>query len=167
MLFPPQSASWLKEGVETTEVETWLNTHSDLPGVSERSSDMRELLEAAGQGDAGAELAVEMFCYRVRKYIASYLAVLNGADAVLFGGGIGENAPEVRASVPGWTGVGYAWTQPGISQRVGRQPASLLGTRLTVSVLDPLLHAPRTHERLRRLVCRRIRARKPSAGMSG
>jgi acetate kinase len=88
-----------KEGVEIAEVETWLNTCSGLLGVSERSSDMRELLEAAGQGDAGAELAVAMFCYRVRKYIAAYLAVLNGADAILFGGGIGENAPEVRARI--------------------------------------------------------------------
>jgi acetate kinase len=57
------------------------------------------LLEAAEQGDAGAELAVAMFCYRVRKYIAAYLAVLNGADAILFGGGIGENASEVRARI--------------------------------------------------------------------
>jgi len=88
-----------KEGVETAEVETWLNTHSGLLGVSERSNDMRELLAAAGQGEAGAELAVAMFCYRVRKYIAAYLAVLNGADAILFGGGIGENAPEVRTRI--------------------------------------------------------------------
>ena len=88
-----------KEGVETAEVETWLNTRSGLLGVSERSGDMRELLTAAGQGDAGAELAVAMFCYRVRKYMAAYLAVLNGADAILFGGGIGENAPEVRARI--------------------------------------------------------------------
>jgi len=88
-----------KEGVETAEVETWLNTRSGLLGVSERSSDMRELLEAARQGDAGAELAVAMFCYHVRKYIAAYLVVLNGADAILFGGGIGENAPEVRARI--------------------------------------------------------------------
>lgn len=57
--------------METAEVETWLNTRSGLLGVSERSSDMRELFEAAGQGDAGAELAVAMFCYRVRKYIAA------------------------------------------------------------------------------------------------
>src|SRR5919108_712008 len=88
-----------KEGVETAEVETWLNTRSGLLGVSEHSGDMRELLEAAGQGDAGAELAVVMFCYRVRKYIAAYLAVLNGADTIIFGGGIGENAPEVRARI--------------------------------------------------------------------
>ena len=88
-----------KEGVETAEVETWLNTRSGFLGVSERSSDMRELLEAVGQGDAGAELAVAMFCYRARKYIAAYLAVLNGADAIFFGGGIRENASEVRARI--------------------------------------------------------------------
>jgi acetate kinase len=61
-----------KEGVEITEVETWLNTRSGLLGVSERSSDMRELLEAAREGDAGAELAVAMFCYRVREYNAAW-----------------------------------------------------------------------------------------------
>jgi len=88
-----------KEGVDTAEVETWLNTRAGLLGVSERASDMRELLHAAGQGDAAAELAVTMFCYRVRKYIAAYLAVLNGADAIVFGGGIGENAPEVRVRI--------------------------------------------------------------------
>jgi acetate kinase len=60
---------------------------------------MRELLKAEAAGDASAALAVEMFCYRVRKYVGAYLAVLGGADAVVFGGGIGENAPTVRARV--------------------------------------------------------------------
>lgn len=72
---------------------------------------MRELLEAAGQGDAGAELAVAMFCYCVRKHIVAYLGVLNSADAILFGGGIGENAPEVRAHLHQdglvWAGAGH------------------------------------------------------------
>jgi acetate kinase len=60
---------------------------------------MRELLEAERQGDHRAGLAVEMFCYRVRKYIGAYLSVLGGAHAVVFGGGIGENAPTVRARI--------------------------------------------------------------------
>jgi acetate kinase len=59
---------------------------------------MRDLCEAAAAGDARAELAVEVFCYRVRKYIGAYWAALNGADAVVFTGGIGENRAEVR----GW-----------------------------------------------------------------
>jgi len=86
-----------QEGIEPGEVEAWLNTRSGLLGVSERSSDMRQLLEAEAQGEARAALAVDMFCSRVRKYLAAYLGVLNGAAAIVFGGGIGENAPAVRA----------------------------------------------------------------------
>ena len=60
---------------------------------------MRDLIEAASEGDAAADLAVRAFCYRVKKYIGAYLAVLGGADAIVFGGGIGENSAEVRRSV--------------------------------------------------------------------
>ena len=97
----PSLASFLArlEDVDIEEAEGWLNTRSGLLGISGRSQDMRELLEAERQGDARAALAVEMFCYRVRKYIGAYLAVLGGANAVVFGGGIGENAPEVRARI--------------------------------------------------------------------
>jgi acetate kinase len=123
-----------KESVEVAEVETWLNTRSGLLGVSERSSDMRELLAAAGQGDAGAELAVAMFCYRVRKYIAAYLAVLNGADAILFGGGIGENAPEVRARIC----TQMDWC--GLRLDTARNTAAR-GTPARISTDDATLHA--------------------------
>jgi len=97
----PSLAGYLarREGVPVEEVEDWLNTRSGLLGVSQRSQDMRELLEAQVRGDARAALAVEMFCYRVRKYVGAYLAVLGGADAIVFGGGIGENAPAVRARI--------------------------------------------------------------------
>jgi acetate kinase len=88
-----------KEGVDAAEVEGWLNTRSGLLGVSGTSRDMRELLEAESRGDGDASLAIDMFCYRARKYVGSYLVVLGGADAVIFGGGIGENAPEVRARI--------------------------------------------------------------------
>ena len=97
-----------REGVDLEEAEAWLNTRSGLLGVSGRSSDMRELLEAEASGDARASLAVDMFCYRVRKYAGAYLAALGGADAVVFGGGIGENAPLVRARIcagMGWCGL--------------------------------------------------------------
>jgi acetate kinase len=85
-----------REGVGIGVVEDWLNTRSGLLGVSGSSRDMRELLKGERKGDRRAELAVEMFCYRVRKYIGAYLAVLGGADALIFGGGIGENAATVR-----------------------------------------------------------------------
>jgi acetate kinase len=97
-----------KEGVDVAEAESWLNTRSGLLGVSGHTRDMRQLLEAKDRGDARSALAVEMFCYRVRKYIGAYLAVLGGADAVVFGGGIGENAQEVRARIctgMGWCGL--------------------------------------------------------------
>jgi acetate kinase len=87
------------KGVDPAEVEQWLNTRSGLLGVSGHSSDMRELLAAAARGDEQSTLAIDMFCYRVRKYIGAYVAVLNGADAVIFGGGIGENTPEVRQRI--------------------------------------------------------------------
>ncbi|HEY7494015.1 MAG TPA: acetate kinase [Candidatus Tectomicrobia bacterium] len=97
-----------QEGVDTAEIETWLNTRSGLLGVSEHSKDMRQLLEAEAHGDVQAALAVDMFCYRIRKCIAAYLAVLNGAEAIVFGGGIGENAPAVRERIctnMGWCGL--------------------------------------------------------------
>ncbi|OGO21529.1 MAG: hypothetical protein A2Z28_00375 [Chloroflexi bacterium RBG_16_51_9] len=87
------------ENVDVGEVERWLNTRSGLLGISGYSNDMRELLEAEARGNALAALAVDMFCYRVRKYIGAYLTVLGGADAIVFGGGIGENTPQVRARI--------------------------------------------------------------------
>ncbi|MEX1252827.1 MAG: acetate kinase [Dehalococcoidia bacterium] len=97
----PSVVSYLagREGVEPREVERWLNAQSGLLGVSGRSADMRDLLEAKARGDDRAARAVELFCYRARKYIGAYLAALGGADAVVFGGGIGENAPAVRARI--------------------------------------------------------------------
>ena len=89
-----------KEGLTPEETQTLLNKHSGLLGVSGLTNDMRELLdEARENNDRRARLAVEIFCYRVRKYVGSYLAAMNGADAVVFTGGIGENSAEVRARV--------------------------------------------------------------------
>jgi acetate kinase len=97
----PALVGWIAraEGVEVEDVEEWLNHRSGLLGLSGRSGDVRELLEAEAAGDEGARLALDVFCYRARKYIGAYLAALGGADAILFGGGIGENAPEVRARI--------------------------------------------------------------------
>jgi acetate kinase len=98
-----------RENVEPAEVERWLNERSGLLGLSGRSNDMRELLRAAGQErDLRAEFAIDVFCYRVRKYLGAYLAVLGGADAIVFGGGIGEHAPEIRERICNrmeWCGI--------------------------------------------------------------
>jgi acetate kinase len=98
-----------KEGLSPTEVDNLLNKQSGLLGLSGLTNDMRELLEEAHENDdRRARLAIDIFCYRVRKYIGAYLATLGGADAIVFAGGIGENAPEIRAQICnelGWTGV--------------------------------------------------------------
>ena len=98
-----------KEGLGLREVETLLNKQSGLLGVSGLTADMRELLaEEKENGDRRARLAIELFCYRVRKYLGAYLAVMNGADAIVFAGGIGENSPEVRERIcqgMDWLGI--------------------------------------------------------------
>lgn len=86
-----------KEGLSVHEADTLLNKQSGLLGISGLTNDMRELLaEARESGDRRARLAIEIFCYRIRKYIGSYLAAMNGADAIIFTGGIGENSGEIR-----------------------------------------------------------------------
>ena len=98
-----------KEGLTVQEVETLLNTQSGLLGISGLTNDMRELLAEAGENnDRRARLAIEIFCYRAAKYIGSYLAAMNGADAVIFTGGIGENSPKVRELISerlSWLGI--------------------------------------------------------------
>jgi acetate kinase len=89
-----------KEGLSSHEVGTLLNKQSGLLGISGLTNDMRELLaESHENNDRRAGLAVEIFCYRARKYIGAYLAAMGGADAVIFTGGIGENSGEVRAKI--------------------------------------------------------------------
>jgi acetate kinase len=80
------------------DVEDMLNKKSGLKGICEES-DMREILARAGQGNEPARLAIDMFCYRIRKYIGAYYAVLGRVDAIVFTGGIGENAAPVRERV--------------------------------------------------------------------
>jgi len=87
-----------RESVSADTVEAWLNERSGLLGISGRSNDVRELVDAM-DSDARARLAIEVFCYRAAKYVGAYLTVLGGADAVIFSGGIGENSPAVRAGI--------------------------------------------------------------------
>jgi len=92
-------------GLGTEEIEQLLNKQSGLLGVSGESHDMKALLNS---DNPDAKLAINLYCYRVRKYIGAYLTVLGGADAILFGGGVGENSPQVRANIlqgMQWLGV--------------------------------------------------------------
>jgi acetate kinase len=98
-----------KEGYTLHEAEAVLNKQSGLLGVSGLTNDMRELVaEAVEQDDRRAKLAIDLFCYRVRKYIGAYLAAMNGAAALVFTGGIGENTTYIREKVCGdmsWFGL--------------------------------------------------------------
>jgi acetate kinase len=98
-----------KEELGIPEANALLNKHSGLLGVSGLSNDMRALLEAETSGNERARMAVDLFCYRLKKYIAAYAGVLGGVDAVAFAGGIGENAPSIRArAVQGLGAFGLA-----------------------------------------------------------
>ncbi len=88
-----------KEGLSLSEAGTLLNKHSGLIGVSGESSDMREILAAVKDEHKRARYAFEMFCYRIKKYIGAYTAAMGGLDVLVFTGGIGENAVEVRQEV--------------------------------------------------------------------
>jgi acetate kinase len=88
-----------REGMDPVRLLDALNSVSGLTGLSGVSNDMRDLLREVERGNERASLAVEAFCYRVRKYIGAYLAAMNGADALIFTGGIGENAAAIRARI--------------------------------------------------------------------
>lgn len=84
------------EELTLSQLNAMLNKHSGLYGISGVSSDMREIEKAVGSGNHRAQLAFDIFCYRIRKYIGGYAAAMNGIDAVVFTGGIGENSDLVR-----------------------------------------------------------------------
>jgi acetate kinase len=128
-----------KEGYSSPEVEGILNKQSGLLGLSGLTNDMRELLaEEAEHEDRRARLAIDIFAYRARKYIGAYLAAMNGADAIVFAGGIGENASAVRARICDglqWMGVELdadrnAATVDGKEGRIDRE-----GSRVEVWVI--------------------------------
>jgi acetate kinase len=88
--------------------EVLLNQKAGLAGISGGVSDMRDLLEKRDRGDLRARDAIDVFCYRLVKYIGSYITILKGADALIFSGGIGENSAPIRAQVCeglGWLGI--------------------------------------------------------------
>ena len=124
----------VKEGLSIAEVDTLLNKQSGLLGISGLTHDMRDLLaEEREHDDRRARLAIEIFCYRIRKYIGAYLAAMGGADAVAFAGGIGENSPEIRARVVDgmeWAGLSLdpaanTATVDGAEGRISRDGARL------------------------------------------
>jgi len=88
-----------KEKMNINDINNFLNKKSGVLGISGVSSDFRDVQDAAEKGDDRAQLALDIFCYGVRKYIGKYIAVLNGVDAVVFTAGIGENNAYIRREV--------------------------------------------------------------------
>jgi acetate kinase len=88
-----------KEKMNSEQVSNFLNKKCGVMGISEVSSDFRVIEDAAAKGNDRAELALDMYYYRVRKYIGAYAAALGGVDAIVFTAGIGENSPEAREHV--------------------------------------------------------------------
>ena len=88
-----------KENIEISKIDDILNKKSGLLGISELSSDFRDIEKAAETGNKQAELAIDIFSYRIQKYIGAYTAVMGGVDAVAFTAGIGENSISVRKNI--------------------------------------------------------------------
>lgn len=94
-----------KEELSLANVHALLNRHSGLLGVSGYASDMRDLIEEAKNGDRRCQQAIDLFCYKIKQYTGSYIATMNGCDAIIFTAGIGENAPLIRQK--SLTGMDY------------------------------------------------------------
>ncbi|HSJ07965.1 MAG TPA: acetate kinase [Longimicrobiales bacterium] len=125
-----------KEGMGLHEIEMLLNKQSGLLGISGLTNDMRELLaEAQEHDDRRALLAIDIFCYRIRKYIGAYLAGCGGADAVLFTGGTGENSAEIRRRISD----GLEWM--GMNLDADANARYVDGAEGRISTDDSRLHA--------------------------
>lgn len=144
----------LHEGISLPQLQRMLNHEAGLKALA-GTGDVRELL---ARHDEAAELAIEIFCYRVRKYVGAYLAALEGAEALVFTGGIGENAPEIRRRV--CEGFGWAGLTLDLDRNSSHGPRiSTDGSRLTAYVI------PTDEERLiarETLALMRSRQQQPS-----
>ena len=103
------------------DVVDMMNQKSGLTGISEISSDMRDIRDGRANGNKKAILAFEMYCDRIKKYIGQYLAVMNGADAIVFTAGIGENAEYMRAGVL----EGLSWFGIELDQEKNNTPGAI------------------------------------------
>lgn len=124
-----------KTGMSPAEFDTVMNKKSGLLALTGGYTDMRDILDLAAEGNERCELAVDMFCYRARKYIGSYVAALGGLDAVVFTGGIGENSGYIRARI--CEGLEYLGLEidPALNEQRGQRIVSKAGTRARIMVI--------------------------------
>ncbi|MDD4601285.1 Acetate kinase [bioreactor metagenome] len=98
-----------KEGMDADQIDEYINKKCGVLGISGVSSDFRDIEGAAHEGNKRAQLALDLFAYRVKKYIGSYAAALNGVDAIVFTAGLGENSSSMREAI--CTGLEYLGTK--------------------------------------------------------
>ena len=125
-----------RTGMSADAVMNILNKKSGLLGVSGQSNDMRDIHEAIAAGNARARVAFDIFCYRILKYVGAYAAVMGGADAVVFTGGIGEHDPVVRERVcKGLAFLGLRFDPERNAARSGEREVSGPGSALRAFVI--------------------------------
>lgn len=145
-----------KEDLTLNEVNSMLNKHSGLIAISGGSSDMREIDQARLAGDAQSRLAFDMYAYRVKKYIGSYVAAMDGLDALVFTAGVGENSVSLRKAVcEGLTFFGIELDEALNAVRSGEDRLiSTPGSKVKVLVIptnEELVIARDTYELVRRI----------------
>jgi len=145
-----------KDELSFHDMSTLLNRFSGLYGISEQSNDMRELIAAAAKEDKQCQVAIDAFCYRLRKYIGAYTAALGRVDGLVFTGGIGENAPLVRQKAcEGLAELGYEIDPARNGEAVGKtSEISTDSSRIRIMVIptnEELLIARDTFRVIRNL----------------
>lgn len=125
-----------KENLDIAGVMNVLNKKSGVEGISGLSSDFRDLVDGMNSGNKRAEAAVEVFCYRVAKYVGAYVAAMNGVDAIAFTAGIGENAGLVREKVCEYLGyLGIAIDKEENAKRGDNVVISTADSKVKVAVI--------------------------------
>lgn len=130
---------YLSEKLEmsVSELSDLLNKQSGVLGISGISSDMRDLVQANQEGNAQAKLALQMYAYRIKLYIGSYLAVLNGADVLVFTGGVGENNALIRSMIcEGLDNLGISIDENKNKDTRGNGIISTIDSKVTVMVIS-------------------------------
>lgn len=125
-----------KEDLSLDDLNSMLNKHSGLYGISGISGDMRQVMEARAKGSLRAGLAFAMYEYRIRKYIGAYAAAMNGVDVILFTAGVGENSPLLRQVVcDHLTYLGVELDQGANQEGKGERVISAPGSKVAVCVI--------------------------------